>query len=112
MAEPSSFAGKVAVVTGAAQGVGEATARLMAARGAAGLALIDRQPERLAAVAADLTTRGTPVLCWPLDPPSGPCQFGNATHGAPRSGPLAHDALRARRVVPEIRSFDLAVERV
>jgi benzoate/toluate 1,2-dioxygenase reductase subunit len=42
MAEPSSFAGKVAVVTGAAQGVGEATARLMAARGAAGLALIDR----------------------------------------------------------------------
>ena len=25
--------------------------------------------------------------------------------------PLAHDALRARRVVPEIRSFDLAVER-
>ena len=25
--------------------------------------------------------------------------------------PLAHDALRARRIVPEIRSFDLAVER-
>jgi NAD(P)-dependent dehydrogenase (short-subunit alcohol dehydrogenase family) len=61
MAEPSSFGGKVAVVTGAAQGVGEATARLMAARGAAGLALIDRQPERLAAVAADLTVQGCPA---------------------------------------------------
>ena len=40
------FAGKIAVVTGGAQGLGEATARLLAARGAAGILITDRQVEK------------------------------------------------------------------
>jgi len=61
LTEAWSFAGRVMVVTGAAQGVGEATARLMAERGAAGLALVDRNAERLAEVAATITSGGCPA---------------------------------------------------
>jgi NAD(P)-dependent dehydrogenase (short-subunit alcohol dehydrogenase family) len=45
--------GKVVLVTGAARGIGEATARLAAAAGAR-LALVGLEPERLAALAAEL----------------------------------------------------------
>src|SRR5688572_21106998 len=50
----SSFAGKIAVVTGAAQGIGEATARLLVARGAEGVVLVDRNAEKGRAVAASI----------------------------------------------------------
>ena len=53
-ADHSSFAGKVAVITGGSQGLGEATARLMASRGAAGIVVTGRNVERGEAVAADL----------------------------------------------------------
>ena len=58
MDQGGGLAGRVMVVTGAAQGVGEATARLMAARGAKGLALIDRNGSRAADVAASLSASG------------------------------------------------------
>ena len=58
----SSFAGKVAVVTGGAQGIGEATARLLAARGAAGIVLVDRRVEKGEAVAASLNAAGTKTI--------------------------------------------------
>jgi NAD(P)-dependent dehydrogenase (short-subunit alcohol dehydrogenase family) len=48
------FAGKVALVTGAASGIGAAFARRVADEGAAGLALLDRNGEALGALAADL----------------------------------------------------------
>lgn len=50
----SRLDGRIAVITGAAQGIGEATTRLFAARGVAGLLLTDRQADKGEAVAAAL----------------------------------------------------------
>jgi len=50
--------GKVAVVTGGTQGLGEAVARLFATRGAAGLVICGRQSDRGERVAADLSAQG------------------------------------------------------
>jgi NAD(P)-dependent dehydrogenase (short-subunit alcohol dehydrogenase family) len=58
----SSVAGQVAVVTGGAQGIGEATARLLAARGAAGVVLVDRRRDKGEAVAKSLSEAGTKTL--------------------------------------------------
>lgn len=52
------FAGKVAVVTGGTQGLGEAVARMFAARGAAGIVVTGRNRERGEAVAASLSEAG------------------------------------------------------
>ena len=52
------FDGRVAVVTGGTQGLGEATARLMAERGAAGLVIVGRNRDRGEAVAEDLSAEG------------------------------------------------------
>ena len=59
--EHGRFAGKVAVVTGAAQGIGEAVGRLLAQRGAAGLMLTDRNAEKGKAVAASIAASGVPA---------------------------------------------------
>ena len=56
------FAGKYAVITGGTQGLGEATARLLAERGAAGLVLAGRNDERGEAIASDLTKGGCKAL--------------------------------------------------
>ncbi len=58
-AASAPFTGKIAVVTGGAQGLGEATARLLAARGAAGIVLVDRQADKGEAVARSLVDAGT-----------------------------------------------------
>ena len=52
------FEGRVVVVTGGTLGLGEATARLMAERDAAGLVVVGRSRDRGAAVAADLSAQG------------------------------------------------------
>jgi NAD(P)-dependent dehydrogenase (short-subunit alcohol dehydrogenase family) len=49
----SELAGKAALITGAARGIGEHTARAVAARGAR-VALVGLEPDRLAALAHDL----------------------------------------------------------
>ncbi len=51
-----SLAGRVALVTGAASGIGLATARALGRMGAS-LALVDLDPERLAATVAELTAQ-------------------------------------------------------
>lgn len=53
--------GKVSIITGAAAGIGEASARLFARKGAR-LVLVDRAAEPLAALAAELEAQSTVVL--------------------------------------------------
>jgi NAD(P)-dependent dehydrogenase (short-subunit alcohol dehydrogenase family) len=55
------FAGKVVAITGGTQGLGEATARLFAARGAAGIAICGRNRERGEQVAREIAGTGCPV---------------------------------------------------
>lgn len=55
------FAGRIAVVTGGTQGLGETTARLFAERGAAGLVICGRNAERGEAAAASITDGGCPT---------------------------------------------------
>ncbi|MCB0048711.1 MAG: SDR family NAD(P)-dependent oxidoreductase, partial [Caldilinea sp.] len=58
MSDLTSLQGKVAVITGSTQGLGETTARLFKARGASGLIITGRSRARGEAVAASLTGNG------------------------------------------------------
>lgn len=57
MNDLSRLEGKIALVTGAAQGIGEAVARLFAERGVAGMLLTDRQAAKGKALADELRTK-------------------------------------------------------
>ena len=61
------FDDKVAVITGSTQGLGEATARLMAARGAAGILVTGREADRGHAVADQLKALGADARYVPGD---------------------------------------------
>lgn len=61
-----NLAGRVAVVTGAASGMGEATARLLAASGAK-VALLARRADRLAELAQKITADGGTALAVSVD---------------------------------------------
>ncbi|MBV8568539.1 MAG: SDR family oxidoreductase [Methylobacteriaceae bacterium] len=60
--EPASLAGKVAVVTGGTQGLGEAIARRFAERNAAGLVICGRNQANGSAVADSLTDKGCKTI--------------------------------------------------
>ncbi len=58
---PGSLAGKIAVITGGSQGLGEAIARLYAERGSAGLVICGRNKENGERIAAEITASGCPT---------------------------------------------------
>jgi NADP-dependent 3-hydroxy acid dehydrogenase YdfG len=60
------LANRVAVITGASSGIGEATAELLAERGAK-VALLARRADRLAELAARIEKHGGTVLAIPVD---------------------------------------------
>lgn len=62
-----TLAGRVVLVTGASQGIGEAIARAAAAAGAAGVAVIGRDPARTQAVVAALGGAGTRAVALVAD---------------------------------------------
>jgi NADP-dependent 3-hydroxy acid dehydrogenase YdfG len=58
--------GRVAVVTGASSGIGEATAKLLVARGAS-VALMARRKDRLERIGEDITKAGGRASVWTVD---------------------------------------------
>jgi NADP-dependent 3-hydroxy acid dehydrogenase YdfG len=62
----SGIAGKVVAITGASSGIGEATARLLAGRGAL-VALGARRTERLDVIAGELRDQGAAVITCRVD---------------------------------------------
>lgn len=62
----AGIAGKVVAITGASSGIGEATARLLAQRGAA-VALGARRVERLDTIAAELRDQGAAAITCRVD---------------------------------------------
>jgi NAD(P)-dependent dehydrogenase (short-subunit alcohol dehydrogenase family) len=59
---PANLTGKIAIVTGGTQGLGEAIVRLFAERGAAGIVICGRNAERGKRVASDLSAAGCPTV--------------------------------------------------
>ena len=62
-----SLEGKIGVVTGSTQGLGEAIAHLFAERGITGLVITGRNAERGTAVQAALEAKGVRTLFVPAD---------------------------------------------
>jgi NAD(P)-dependent dehydrogenase (short-subunit alcohol dehydrogenase family) len=58
MVEAANFAGRIAVVTGGSQGLGETIARIFAERGAAGLVICGRNATNGERVAAEISAQG------------------------------------------------------
>ena len=81
-----SVAGRVAVVTGAASGMGRATAHLLADEGAA-VAVVDRSADGAEAVAREITAAGGPATAWALDVTDAPAVREAITAVAERLGP-------------------------
>ncbi|WP_437873233.1 2,3-dihydro-2,3-dihydroxybenzoate dehydrogenase [Sorangium sp. So ce363] len=81
------FKHKAALVTGAAQGIGEAVARRLAARGAA-VAAVDANRERLGAVVADLQASGHRAAAFAVDVADGEAVDGAVERIERELGPL------------------------
>jgi NAD(P)-dependent dehydrogenase (short-subunit alcohol dehydrogenase family) len=82
--DPSRFDGKVALITGSTQGLGEAVARTMVRRGLAGVLVTGRNEERGATVAAELDAVGCRAVfvAADLSEPSSPARLADAVDDA------------------------------
>ena len=59
---PANLSGRIAVVTGGTQGLGEAIARLFGERGAAGIVICGRNAEKGERVASEISSAGCPTV--------------------------------------------------
>lgn len=82
-----SVAGRVALVTGAASGMGRATAHLLADEGAA-VAVVDRHRDGAARVAAEITAAGGAASAWGLDVTDGRAARQVVAEVRERIGPI------------------------
>lgn len=80
----SSFEGRVALITGGSQGLGYASAALLREKGASGLVLVGRDPDKGRAAAASLTGAGcrAEFVAVDLSDPEGPAAAVAATDAA------------------------------
>src|ERR1700761_7416957 len=65
---PANLNGKIAIVTGGSQGLGEAIARLFGERGAAGLVICGRNAKNGERVANEISATGCPTVFVKADP--------------------------------------------
>ena len=87
MTNPRSLAGKIALITGAGDGMGRATAELFASDGAA-VAVTDINSDRAQAVAAALRANGALAQAWTLDVGDADAIFGVIGQAAGHFGGL------------------------
>lgn len=101
----------VYVINGGTQGLGEATARLLAERGAAGIVLAGRSAERGAALAHELTGSGTPAVFVRSDlgDPDSPRQIVAAAEA--RFG-IVHGLVNVAAVTDRATVWELTAEHI
>lgn len=106
---PPDFGGKVALVTGAASGVGRATAEMLAARGAA-VACLDRRGPDVQSLAAEIGAAGGDALgieCDLRDPDAIELALAAALRWRPHLHVLAHVAgVGLRRRAEDVADAD------
>jgi NAD(P)-dependent dehydrogenase (short-subunit alcohol dehydrogenase family) len=105
----SSLAGKVVWITGAAQGLGEATARLAAERGAAGLVLIDRNRDAGAAMAEQLSTAACRTVFVPTEL-ADPASCAATIDAADAAFGVVHGVVNAAAISDRATVWDTTVE--
>jgi NADP-dependent 3-hydroxy acid dehydrogenase YdfG len=88
---PQELEGKTAVVSGASSGIGAATARLLASKGA-NVVLAARREDRLSALAAELGDRALPAPTDVTDPASCDALVGRAVERFGRVDVLVNNA--------------------
>ncbi|MYW66157.1 SDR family oxidoreductase [Streptomyces sp. SID8379] len=103
------FAGRTALVTGAATGLGLAVARRLAAGGAA-VAVVDRDTESAAKAAAELTADGARAIALTVDV-TDPVQVEAAVHTTVAAFGALHLAVNTAAVTPSTtRTADIELD--